>query len=284
MQHREAIVNGVRLHYVEAGSGPLVVLLHGFPEFWYSWRHQIAALSAAGFHVIAPDMRGYNLSEKPPGVRSYRIENLTADVAALIRHTGARTAAVVGHDWGGVVAWAMPVHHPEVVERLVVLNAPHPGAFQRELKTLDQISRSWYIAFFLLPWLPELAIRAFDYHVIGRMLRSDPRAAGAFTDEDIERYKDALRQPGALTAALNYYRAAARRGPRGAGRLAKAIGVPALLIWGQRDRHLTARLTEGLERWVPDLTVEVLPEASHWVQNDQPERVNWLLAEFLRRS
>lgn len=282
LEHREAIVNGVRIHYVEAGSGPLVVLLHGFPEFWYSWRHQIPALAEAGFHVIAPDMRGYNESEKPHGVRAYRMEALTADVAALIRHTGARTAHIVGHDWGGAVAWAMPVHHPEVVERLAVLNGPHPGAFYRELKTLDQLARSWYILFFQLPWLPELALSAFRFAALDRMLAAEARE-GAFGPEDLALYKDALRQPGALHSAINYYRAAFRRGPGAVRRLSRAIGVPTLLIWGERDRHLTPRLTEGLERWVPDLTVERLPEASHWVQNDAPERVNWLLAEFLRR-
>ena len=280
-QHREANVNGVRLHYVEAGSGPLVVLLHGFPEFWYSWRHQIPALAAAGYHVIAPDQRGYNESEKPPGVRSYRIEALTGDIAALIRHVGAKTATIVGHDWGGVVAWAMPVHHPEVVNRLAVLNGPHPGAFTRELKTFNQLRRSWYILFFQLPWLPELILSAFRFKSLEIMLRRE--APGAFSDEDVELYKDAMRQPGAVRAAINWYRAAFRRGPSGAKRLSRAIGVKTLVIWGDRDPHLSVKLTTGLERWVPELTVEHIPEASHWVQNDAPERVNWLLAEWLRR-
>ena len=175
--HHQAIVNGVRLHYVEAGEGPLVVLLHGFPEFWYAWRDQIPALAAAGYRVVAPDMRGYNLSEKPPGVTSYRLEHLTADVAALIRQLGAERATVVGHDWGGAVAWQLPVFHPEVVERLAVLNAPHPGALLRELRTLEQLRRSWYIAFFQLPWLPELALRAGDAALLRRMLRQDAGAA-----------------------------------------------------------------------------------------------------------
>src|SRR5919199_846997 len=125
--HHHAIVNGVRLHYVEAGEGPLVVLLHGFPEFWYSWRKQIPALAAAGFRVLAPDLRGYNLSDKPPGTHAYRMEMLTADVAGLIAHAGGGRAAVVGHDWGGAVAWMMPLRHPAAVSRLVILNAPHPA-------------------------------------------------------------------------------------------------------------------------------------------------------------
>jgi len=281
-QHREATVNGVRLHYVEAGSGPLVVLLHGFPEFWYSWRHQIPALAAAGFHVIAVDQRGYNESEKPPGVSSYRIEALTEDVAELIRHAGAKKATIVGHDWGGVVAWAMPVHHPDVVDRLVVLNGPHPGAFARELKTFDQLRRSWYILFFQMPWLPELLLSALRFKSLDFMLRNEA-SDGAFSAEDIALYKEALGQPGALRAAVNWYRAAFRKGPRGAKRLARPLGVKTLLIWGDQDRHLSRRLTTGLERWVPDLTVEHIAEATHWVQNDAPERVNWLITEFLRR-
>lgn len=278
--HRHAIVNGIRMHYVESGSGPLVVLLHGFPEFWYSWRHQIPALAEAGFRVVAPDLRGYNETEKTVGVSSYRIEKLTADVAALIEHLGYTCAHIVGHDWGGVVAWQMPVHYPELVDRLAVLNGPHPGAFLRELSTFDQLRRSWYILFFQLPWLPELAFSAFGYLSLEILLKTEPRR-GAFDDEAIARYKDAFRTPGALHAAINWYRAAFRRGPGGMSRLARAIHCPTLLIWGERDAHLTPRLCDGLEKWVVDLTVERL-DASHWVQADEPERVNELLTDFLK--
>src|SRR5579884_3024966 len=158
--HRHASVNGVRLHYVEAGRGPLVVLLHGFPEFWYSWRHQIPALAAAGFRVLAPDLRGYNESDKPPGVAAYGLERVAGDVAALVRHAGERRAAVVGHDWGGGIAWWLAMHRPDVVGRLAVLNAPHPAAFRRELRTPGQLLRSWYVFFFQLPALPEWLFRA----------------------------------------------------------------------------------------------------------------------------
>lgn len=280
--HHYAIVNGVRLHYVEAGSGPLVVLLHGFPEFWYSWRHQIPALVEAGFRVVAPDLRGYNESEKTYGARSYRVEELTADVAALIRHLGHDKAHIVGHDWGGYLAWLMPAYYPEMVERLVVLNGPHPGAFLRELQTFDQLRRSWYILFFQLPWLPEWIFSAFNYLSLDYVFRTEP-APGVFDEAAIARYKDAFRQPGAMHSAINWYRAAFRRGPGALKRGARAITVPTLLIWGEQDPHLTPRLCDGLEKWVVDLTVERLPEASHWVQHDQPERVNWLLASFLRR-
>ncbi len=282
--HHEAVVNGVRLHFVEQGEGPLVVLLHGFPEFWYSWRHQIPALAEAGFRVIAPDQRGYNTSEKPLGVRSYRIEHLVDDVAALIEHAGESRAVVVGHDWGGAVAWALPMLRPEVVEKLVVLNAPHPKALQRGFRRLRQLARSWYVFFFQLPWLPEAAMRFRGYRVLDRGLRREPRQPGAFSDEDIAAYKNALAQPGALTAAINYYRAALRRNPAESARTLRQIDVPALLIWGERDPYLGIELTEDLEQWVPGVRVERIPEASHWVQVDAAERVNELLLEFLRKG
>ena len=195
--HREAVVNGVRLHYVEAGAGPLAVLLHGFPEFWYAWRRQIGPLAAAGFRVLAPDLRGYNLSDKPRGVGAYRVEALTADVAGLIRRAGERTAAVVGHDWGGVLTWLLPLHYPELVHKRVNLNAPHPAALRRELRRgTDQLLRSWYAFFFQLPWLPEAMMRAGDFSLLRRMLRREPVHPGAFSEADVEAYKHALAQPG----------------------------------------------------------------------------------------
>lgn len=281
-QHREAAVNGVRLHYVEQGQGPLVVLLHGFPEFWYSWRHQIPALAEAGFRVIAPDQRGYNTSEKPRGVRSYRIEQLVDDVAALIAHAGESRATVVGHDWGGGVAWAVPMLRPEVIDKLIVLNAPHPRALTREFLRVRQLLRSWYIFFFQLPWLPETMIRLRGYRMLERTMRRDPMRPGAFSDEDIAAYKKALAQPGALTAAINYYRALVRRSPLDMSRMVRQVDVPTLLIWGEHDPYLGLSLTENLEQWVPHIRVERIPNASHWVQVDAADRVSELMIEFLR--
>ena len=280
--HRQAVVNGVRLHYVEAGDGPLIVLLHGFPEFWYSWRHQIGALAAAGFRVIAPDMRGYNLSAKPRGVHAYRLEALTADVAGLIRHAGAGRATVVGHDWGGLVAWQVPIHHPDVVESLIILNAPHPGPARREMRTLAQLRKSWYIFFFQLPDLPEWSIRRREFAGIAKVFRTEPLRPGAFTAEDVRLYQEALARPGALTAALNYYRALFRRSWREWSKPIPPITVPTLVIWGERDPYLGLPLLEGLQEWVPDLRVERVPDASHWIQVDAPEKVNRLMIEFLR--
>src|SRR5438270_1816807 len=240
VHHRYATVNGVRLHYVEAGPQPatvkgrarLCLALHGFPEFWYAWRHQIPALAGAGFRAVAPDLRGYNLSDKPAGVAAYSLEALSGDVAGLISHLGERRARVAGHDWGGAVAWHLAIRHPDLIERLAILNAPHPAAFRRELGTLTQLLKSWYIFFFQLPRLPEKVIRAGNYAGLGRTLRQQPVRPGAFTPEDIRRYKEALDQPGALTAALNWYRALFRRPVGREPWVERPVQVPTLLIWG----------------------------------------------------
>jgi epoxide hydrolase 4 len=283
-KHHEAVVNGVRLHYVEQGEGPLVVFLHGFPEFWYSWRHQLPALAAAGFRAVAPDMRGYNRSEKPEGLDAYRVEALVDDVAALIRHLGAERATVVGHDWGGVVAWYAGLLRPEVLDRLVVINAPHPAAYRRELRRSTQAIRSWYAAFFQLPVLPETAIRAGNFLLLEQVLRRDPVRPGAFSDDDIARYKEALAQPGALTAGINYYRAIARDRGRLFALAERPITTPTLLVWGERDSYLVDSLAEELDPWVPAIRVERIPEASHWVAADAPATLNHLLLEFLREE
>jgi pimeloyl-ACP methyl ester carboxylesterase len=280
--HSVPVDNGVRLHVVEAGAGPLVVLLHGFPEFWYSWRKQIPALVEAGFHVIAPDMRGYNLSDKPMGVRAYRSELLTRDVARLIDAFGAERAAVVGHDWGAAVAWSFAMAYPDQLERLGILNVPHPLVFLRGLRTARQLRKSWYVFFFQLPGLPEIMARMRNYAFL-RAAFHDLVVRGSFTPEDVERYIQAIAQPGAMTAGINYYRALVRSG-RGSLRLVRRIEQPVLVIWGERDRYLGKELAEPPRAWVPNARVERLPLASHWVQNDAPERVNHLLLDFLHAS
>jgi epoxide hydrolase 4 len=280
--HGEAVVGGVRLHYVEAGEGPLVLLLHGFPEFWYSWRHQIPALAEAGFHVVAPDLRGYNLSDKPEGVESYRIERLVEDAAGLVHHFGARRAAIVGHDWGGIVAWFCGMLQPRIVERLVILNAPHPAAYERELFRSTQGLRSWYAGFFQLPILPETALRARDFAAVEHVLRTEPVRRDAFSDDDIRLYKEALAQPGALNATVNYYRAALRYRPALSPEDEHRIEAPTMLVWGERDPYLVESLTRNLEHWVPRIRVERLHDVSHWVQVDAPVRVNQLLLDFLQ--
>jgi epoxide hydrolase 4 len=282
--HHFAVINGLRLHYVEAGSGPLVILLHGFPEFWYSWRHQLPVLAAAGFRVVAPDLRGYGESDKPPGVQAYQIERLTGDVLGLIHHLGYTAAHIVGHDWGGGIAWMMPMHHPAAVERLAILNAPHPAIFFQQIRKPWQLFKSWYIFFFQLPGLPEFLLRLGGFASLMRTFRSQPVRPGAFTPDDVERYRRAIARPGALTAAVNYYRAAFRRNRGRVPPGMKPIAQPTLVIWGERDHYLDARLLEGMEAWATNLRVERLADASHWVQNDAPERVNRLLVEFLTGS
>lgn len=283
--HGEIVVNGVRLHYVEGGTGPLVLLLHGFPEFWYSWRFQIPALAAAGFRVVAPDMRGYNLSEKPRGVLPYQLRHLTADVAALLRAFGGEHGGfLVGHDWGGVVAWHAAQRYPELVQKLIILNAPHPARYLDVLREVpSQRGKSWYVAAFQLPWLPELMLPDTAEQV-ERFFRGSGTDPQHFTPEDALQYADALNQPGAKTAMLNYYRALFRRTlANGLREPAPVLPMPVLLLWGKNDVALDIANAnaEKLRRWVPDLQVELL-DASHWVQMDAPERVNELMLAFLR--
>jgi epoxide hydrolase 4 len=274
-----AQLGDVRLHYVEAGEGPLVVLLHGFPEFWFSWRFQIPALAAAGFRVVAPDMRGYNLSSRPAKVAAYDTDRLAADVRGLIRELGADRALLAGHDWGGAVAWITAMNHPEVVERLAILNVPHPRRMLQGLRTPRQLAKSWYIIAFQVPWLPERAARLrrwWAYRVVFEEARP-----GAFTPQDIERYMEAWSQPGAARGMINPYRSALRQSPRRAGSRIRTVDAPTLVIWGESDRHLGAELAEPEAADVPNLQGVVrLPEASHWVHQDEPERVSKLLVEF----
>ena len=284
VEHRYADLGEVRLHYVEAGEGPLVMLLHGFPEFWYSWRYQIPALAEAGFRVVAPDMRGYNLSNKPQGVKNYRIELLGQDVVRLIRACGEERAAVVGHNWGAAVAWMVAMRYPEQVEKLAILNVPHPERFLNGLRTLRQLGKSWYVFFFQIPWLPEVALRAGNFASLRATFANDPMWQGAFSSQDVERYVEAISQPGALSAAINYYRALFRQSPAGVRQQISKIEMPVLVIWGEQDRYLGAELAEPDQSWVSNARVERLPDASHWVQLDRPQEVNALLLEFLLNS
>lgn len=288
LRHRTVAVGDVELHCVEAGDGPLVVLLHGFPEFWYSWRRQIRDLAAAGWRVLAPDQRGYNLSDKPADRAAYRMDRLVDDVVGLIRWVGVdRAAAVVGHDWGGAVAWQVATRRPDVLERLAVLNAPHPSAYREALRSPGQLLRSWYVLFFQLPRLPEAALRAFDFAVVDAILRTGPVRSGAFSDDDIAAYKAALDRPDALTAAIDWYRAnlfGRARTQSGASNAGGRVEVPTLVIWGERDRYLGTGLLDGLGDRVEDVRIERLPGVGHWVQADAPEEVSRLLLEFLEEG
>ena len=228
-----AEIGDVKLHYVEAGDGPLVVLLHGFPEFWYGWRQQIAPLVEAGFRVVAPDLRGYNLSSKPEGYDAFTADKLAADIRGLIRELGAESAMVVGHDWGGTVAWTLAANHPEIVDRLVILNAAHPRRLNEGLRNPRQLLRTWYFFYFQSPKLPERRARRRHWRFFKRFLRD---ARPQYTEQEIDRYVEAWSQPGAAKAMIDYYRAAVRLSSK-QGEL-PPITAPTLVIWGQGDRYL----------------------------------------------
>ncbi len=309
INHNYASVNGIRLHYAESGSGEsLVILLHGFPEFWYSWRHQLGRLGK-DHHVVAPDMRGYNLSDKPSQVDDYRIEVLVEDIIGLIRYFGANTAAIVGHDWGAGVAWAVAQKHPERVSKLAILQVP-PAAAWRANMTLRQLLRSWYMLFFQLPLVPEWAIRRKNFAALERMFKKSVGRKGSFNDSDIELYKEALRQPGALTGAIAYYRAnAGRLKPRAArdatgdetnnatgsaglsaetqtgsvqqGR-DRRIRVPTLFIYGEQDLAIIPATVRGVGKYINAPYREIrIADSGHWVQNEAAAEVNAALLEFL---
>lgn len=283
-----AKLTGVRLHYAEAGSGDnLVILLHGFPEFWYSWRKQLGALSKS-FHVVAPDMRGYNLSDKPARVEDYRIDQLVADIVGLIDHFGAKQAAIVGHDWGAGVAWVVAQKHPERVSKLAVLQVPPAAAWRANL-TLKQFLRSWYMFFFQIPRLPEWLISRQNFRAIERTFEERVTRKNSFTKDDVERYKEAARQAGALTGAINYYRANVfdrffpKKQPsevrQGDGR----IRVPTLFIYGEQDFAIVPATVRGIEKYIDAYYREVrIPDSGHWVQNEAPDEVNAALLEFLK--
>lgn len=281
LEDRYADLGDVRLHYVEAGEGPLVVLLHGFPQFHHMWRHQIPALVEAGFRVVAPDMRGYNLSDKPDGIEHYRIEELVRDVEQLIVERGEERASVIGHDWGAIVAWFVAMQHPGLVEKLGILNVPHPARFLTGLMMPGQLLRSFYVFLFQVPRIPEKLLSAGGFAVLRAGFRRDPARPGAISAQDVERYVEALSRPGALTAAINYYRALFRN-PSGTRGLLGEIEAPTLVIWGEGDAFLSRKLAEPGPLWVPNLRVERLPDASHWVAEDRPEKVNALLLGFLK--
>jgi pimeloyl-ACP methyl ester carboxylesterase len=285
IRHGYAQVGDVRLHYAECGEGErLVVLLHGFPECWYSWRKQLAALGTR-YRVVAPDMRGYNLSDKPPRVEDYRMPRLVDDVTGLIRHFGAREAAVVGHDWGAAVAWAVAQHYPDYVWKLASLQVPPPVVWARNL-TLKQLLRSWYMLFFQIPSLPEWFIARDDFAGLGKTFRSTSRR-GTFSDGDLEVYREALRRPGALTAAINYYRANVRSFfGRGFGdreiRPQERVRVPTLFVYGERDFAILPETVAGVGDYVDAHYTEIrLTRSGHWVQQESPAEINAALSRFL---
>jgi pimeloyl-ACP methyl ester carboxylesterase len=282
--------SGIELANVTAGSltfrvaesgpreGPLVILLHGFPEFWYGWRKQIPALAAAGFRVWAPDQRGYGGSDKPPRVKDYRLDKLAGDVAGLIAAAGSRRALVVGHDWGGAVAWWLAANAPELVERLVIINVPHPQV-KRRMIFFDprQTLRSWYMFLLQLPWLPEWASRRNNWQPVCDALVATSRR-GTFTDEELAQYRQAWSEPGAFMAMIHWYRAMFRYGvpqPRN-GR----VMPPTLILWGRQDRFVRPAAAEASLALCDNGRLVEYPEATHWLPHEEPADVNRRIIEF----
>ena len=281
-QHRDIITNGIRMHYVLQGEGPLVVLLHGFPEFWYSWRHQIPFLAEHGYMVVAPELRGYNDTDRPR--TGYDGVTLIQDIEGLITGLGRDKAIIVGHDWGGGLAWAFAIRYPHRTERLIVMNGPHPHAFARELRTPQQLRKSWYMFLFQLPWLPEKLLLRNNSSEIGRMLRGTAVQKAAFPREVTAKYQEAMSKPGAMTAALNYYRQLFRPSVGSFLKEARNIHAPTLLIWGEQDIALGIELTYGLEQWVDNIQIKYIPDSGHWVQQEKPDLVNQLMLDFLQEQ
>jgi 4-alpha-glucanotransferase len=277
LRHKSADVGEVRLHYVESGDGPLVVFLHGFPDFWYSWRKQIPALAEAGFRVVAPDLRGYNESDKPEGVGAYSIDRLIDDVAGLIDHLGETSAHVVGHDWGGVIAWNLAMRKPAMVERLAILNAPHPRQYLRALPS-RQALKSWYVLFFQLPWLPEKVLSMRGFEPLRRVLSI--ASTESMGPADLDEYVDAARRSHGLHYPLNYYRGLLRPGVLGMLTGVRPVTQPVLVLWGDNDVALEARTADPGPAWA-DVTMRHFEGAGHWVHLDAPDEVNAELIDFL---
>jgi pimeloyl-ACP methyl ester carboxylesterase len=286
-EHRYAGVNDIHLHYVTAGEGKLMMFLHGFPEFWYEWKNQLTEFGR-DYRAVAPDMRGYNLSSKPVDVEQYRMKYLVEDIRALAEHLGYKSFILVAHDWGGGVAWPFAMRHPEYVERLVIINAPHPVTFMRELRqNPSQQKASQYILVHRTVEAEEILARN-NYAILVDNLLKDGIKQGYFTEEDKKAYMGAWSQPGALTGGLNYYRAAnlgsftgERDDSLPADPSLLTVKVPTLVIWGEKDRYLLTGNLEGLEKYVPDLTVKRIPDGSHWVIHEQPGLVNSYIREFI---
>lgn len=279
-----ASLNGIDIHFASVGKGELVIFLHGFPEFWYAWRKQLESIGRK-FHAVAVDMRGYNLSSKPKGTRPYRASEVAKDIVALADHLGAARFSVVGHDWGGVIAWHVASEYPDRVSKLVVINAPHPANMKRELRhNAAQRKASSYILFMRLPGAARI-LSAFNFRMLRPLLERGVRH-GYFDRDDVVAYIEAWSQPGAMRASVAYYKAirlfSTLRNDRSTeqGR----IRAPVLVIWGDRDRYLLTGNLDGLADVIEDLTVHRVPDASHWIVHEKPDVVNQLLEDFLQSN
>jgi len=281
ISHRYIAANGIDFHLATSGpgDGPPVVLLHGFPEFWYGWRHQMEPLASAGWQVIVPDQRGYGESGKPSGIAAYALDTLADDVCEICSQLGHERFAVVGHDWGGIVAWHLAAREPARLSRLAILNAPHPATLASyAFMHPTQAMRSAYVGFFQMPWLPEMALRAND-HALLAMALTGSSPAGTFDDAALAQYRKAWSREGALRAMLNWYRAMPLARP-----LQRRIEIPVKVLWGDADPALSSGLAEAGAAFCSHCEVVHLPRATHWLHHELPEEVNALLTGFLNAA
>jgi pimeloyl-ACP methyl ester carboxylesterase len=274
-------VNGIRLHTVECGKGPVLLFLHGFPEFWYGWKNQLTYFADQGFRAIAPDQRGYNLSDKPEGISAYNIEVLVEDIVQLIKTLGEPNVYLVGHDWGGGVAWTLAYLHPELVSKLIILNMPYPGILRSTMKQhWEQIAKSWYVGFFQLPWLPE-KITSLDHFKMLASSLQNTALPGTFSEADLDQYRQAWQQPGSIQAMINWYRATREGNPikeDGPGVL-----IPVLLIWGEKDQFLIPELAEAsISKCAKGMLIK-MPEATHWLHHEKSKEVNEKILFFITK-
>lgn len=276
--------NGIHFEVATMGTGDrLALCLHGFPEHAYSWRHQMPMLARLGYRVWAPNLRGYGNTDSPQEVSAYKTRTLVKDVAALIQAANPKETVLLAHDWGGALAWSLAMEQPQLIDRLIVLNLPHPACFARELRKPAQLMKSWYIFFFQLPWLPEFMLGRRHARATSGIIRGSSRNPARFPDEALEVYRANADRPGGLTAMLNWYRAMFRGGGLrrfGAGKI-PIINIPTLFLWGDADSALSFRTTEGTEKYVANLTFRVFPGISHWIQQEAPEAVNEMIEAWL---
>ena len=291
--------NGINFEVATMGAGDkLALCLHGFPEHAYSWRHQMPMLARLGYRVWAPNLRGYGNTDSPQEVSAYKTRTLVQDVAALIKAANAKETVLIAHDWGGVLAWALAMSsqqaktanaessgaaQPALINKLIILNLPHPACFARELRKPHQLLKSWYIYFFQLPWLPELLLGRNKGRATSAVFRKTSRNPAKFPDEVLEVYRANAARPGGLTAMINWYRALMRGG--GLGRMSQGgisvIETPTLFLWGDADSALSFATTQGTEKYVANLTFRVFPGVSHWIQQEAPDEVNAMIEAWL---
>ncbi|XP_076133429.1 epoxide hydrolase 4 [Alosa pseudoharengus] len=279
--------SGLRFHYVAAGERgrPLMLLLHGFPEFWFSWRYQLREFKSE-FRVVAVDMRGYGESDQPLSTDSYRLDYLVTDVKDIVEYLGYNRCFLVGHDWGGTVAWLFAIHYPEMVVKLIVLNSPHPSVLQDyALRHPSQLLKSSHFFFFQLPRFPELMLSINDFKALKSLFTSRNTGIGRkgrwLTTEDLETYLYNFSQPGALTGALNYFRSIFNYLPLSHN----DVRAPVLLLWGERDAFMEQEMAEACRIYIRNhFRLNIISGASHWLQQDQPDIVNTLIWTFLKEG